>query len=69
MSTDYEGVRIIRHLCNQLRNLTPQVVQAAILLASNPDSEAAKENMNRFRDAWEQKASSTHVLFLIVIFR
>ena len=63
MSSDYEGVRIIRHLCRQLEKLAPQVVQAALFLAAYPDSEEAHQNMNQFRDAWEQKVAISVIMF------
>lgn len=55
MSSDVEGVRIIRFTANQLRNLAPQVVNAAQLLCARGDSKAAQENMEVFRDIWQDK--------------
>ncbi|KAK6030799.1 hypothetical protein OSTOST_03055 [Ostertagia ostertagi] len=55
MSSDVEGVRIIRFTANQLRNLAPQVVNAAHLLCARADSKVAQENMEMFRDIWQDK--------------
>ncbi|KAK6758668.1 hypothetical protein RB195_016099 [Necator americanus] len=55
MSSDVEGVRIIRYTANQLRKLAPQVVNAAQLLCLRGDSKVAQENMDLFRDIWQDK--------------
>uniref|UniRef100_W6NBF2 Vinculin alpha-catenin domain containing protein n=1 Tax=Haemonchus contortus TaxID=6289 RepID=W6NBF2_HAECO len=55
MSSDVEGVRIIRYTANQLRDLAPQVVNAAHLLCARADSKVAQENMEMFRDLWQDK--------------
>ncbi|VDP18212.1 unnamed protein product, partial [Heligmosomoides polygyrus] len=55
MSSDVEGVRIIRYTANQLRRLAPQVVNAAHLLCARADSKVAQENMELFRDIWQDK--------------
>ncbi|KIH53840.1 hypothetical protein ANCDUO_16019 [Ancylostoma duodenale] len=55
MSSDVEGVRIIRYTANQLRKLAPQVVNAAHLLCARGDSKVAQENMDLFRDIWQDK--------------
>ncbi|KHJ84658.1 hypothetical protein OESDEN_15626 [Oesophagostomum dentatum] len=55
MSSDVEGVRIIRYTANQLKKLAPQVVNAAHLLCVRGDSKVAQENMDLFRDIWQDK--------------
>ncbi|CAJ0588735.1 unnamed protein product [Cylicocyclus nassatus] len=55
MSSDVEGVRIIRYTANQLKKLAPQVVNAAHLLCARGDSKIAQENMDLFRDIWQDK--------------
>ncbi|WKY13994.1 hypothetical protein Q1695_004655 [Nippostrongylus brasiliensis] len=55
MSSDVEGVRIIRYTANQLRKLAPQVVNAAHLLCARADSKIAQENMELFREIWQDK--------------
>ncbi|KAJ1359542.1 Catenin alpha-1 [Parelaphostrongylus tenuis] len=55
MSSDIEGVRIIRFTANQLKNLAPPVVNAAHLLCARGDSKVSAENMEVFRDIWQDK--------------
>ncbi len=55
MSGNADGVRLVRYAAAQVEKLAPQVVNAARILAARPQSKVAQENMNAFRDAWEEK--------------
>ncbi|XP_078669971.1 catenin alpha-2-like isoform X4 [Branchiostoma floridae x Branchiostoma belcheri] len=53
MSNNEEGVKLVRLAANQIENLCPQVINAALTLAARPRSKVAQENMDVFRDQWE----------------
>ncbi|KAF7490517.1 Catenin alpha [Sarcoptes scabiei] len=52
MSNNEEGVRMVRFAANQIENICPQVINAARILAARPKSKVALENMNTFKDSW-----------------
>lgn len=52
MSTDVDGVRVLRYSAFLCEKLAPQVVNAAFLLCEKPNSEYVKENMKMFEQAW-----------------
>lgn len=54
MSTDLEGIKLVRMAALQVRQLTPQVVNAARVLSSRPTSKVALENMDVYKDAWQK---------------
>ncbi|KJH53668.1 vinculin family protein [Dictyocaulus viviparus] len=79
MSSDVEGVRIIRFTAGQLMKLAPQlcfqlwsalfiVVNAAHLLCAHSDSKAAQENMDVFRGIWQDKTGGAGILVLRLVF-
>ncbi|CAI4225142.1 unnamed protein product [Auanema sp. JU1783] len=55
MSTDLEGIRVIRYTADSLEKLAPEVANAAHLLCAQGDSEVAKKNMQVYREAWLSK--------------
>ena len=57
MSNDLEGVKLVRMADLQVRQLAPQVVNAAKVLAARPTSKVALENMEVYRDAWQKNVS------------
>jgi catenin alpha len=55
MSGNEDGVKMVRYAAAQIENLCPQVINAARILAARPRSKVAQENMDVFRDAWENQ--------------
>ena len=53
MSNNEEGVRMVKMACQQIENLCPQAINAALTLAARSDSAVAQENMEAFRRKWE----------------
>ena len=56
MSSDIEGVKLVRMAATQLQHLTPQVINATKVLVLRPQSKVAQENMEVFKDAWMKNA-------------
>ncbi|KAG1678666.1 Catenin alpha [Nymphon striatum] len=55
MSNNEDGVRMVRYAAAQIENLCPQVINAARILAARPRSKVTQENMEVFREAWENQ--------------
>lgn len=55
MSTSADGVKMVRFAATQISNLCPQVINAARILAARPRSKVAQENMDAFKEAWENQ--------------
>ncbi|XP_015125898.1 catenin alpha isoform X3 [Diachasma alloeum] len=55
MSANEDGVKMVRYAAAQIENLCPQVINAARVLAVRPRSQLAMENMQVFRQAWENQ--------------
>lgn len=55
MSNNEEGVKMVRFAAFQIEGLCPQVINAARILAARPKSKVAQENMDAFKDAWENQ--------------
>ncbi|XP_064630092.1 catenin alpha-2-like isoform X2 [Lineus longissimus] len=55
MSTNEEGVKLVRMAASQIEALCPQVINAARILAARNNSKPAAENMDLFKDAWEKQ--------------
>ncbi|RWS14752.1 alpha-catenin-like protein [Dinothrombium tinctorium] len=55
MSNNEDGVKMVRFAALQIENLCPQVINAARILAARPKSKVALENMEAFREAWENQ--------------
>ncbi len=55
MSGNEDGVKMVRYAASQIENLCPQVINAARILAARPKSKVALENMEVFREAWENQ--------------
>lgn len=55
MSDNEDGVKMVRYAAAQVDALYPQVINAARVLASRPNSKVALENMDAFRQAWENQ--------------
>ncbi|EEZ98796.1 Catenin alpha-like Protein [Tribolium castaneum] len=52
LSTNEDGVKMVRHAASLLENLQPQVVNSARILAQQPQSVDALENMDMFKNEW-----------------
>ncbi|XP_023246625.1 catenin alpha isoform X2 [Copidosoma floridanum] len=55
MSGNEDGVKMVRYAAAQIENLCPQVINAARVLAARPRSKVAQDNMEVFRQAWENQ--------------
>ena len=55
MSSNEEGVKMVRLAAAQIESLCPQVINAARVLAARPRSKVALDNMDVFKDAWEKQ--------------
>ncbi|XP_021961415.1 catenin alpha [Folsomia candida] len=55
MSGNEDGVKMVRYAASQIENLCPQVINAARILASRSKSKVALENMDVFRETWENQ--------------
>lgn len=55
MSNNEDGVKMVRYAAAQIDNLCPQVINAARILAARNRSKVAQENMDVFRQAWENQ--------------
>lgn len=55
MSNNEDGVKMVRYAAAQIDNLCPQVINAARILAARPRSKVAQENMEVFKQAWENQ--------------
>merc|ERR1712136_630667 len=55
MSGNEDGVKMVRYAASQIEALCPQVINAARILAARPRSRVAQDNMDTFRDAWENQ--------------
>ncbi|VDK83972.1 unnamed protein product [Litomosoides sigmodontis] len=54
MSSNEDGIRVIRYTASIIHKLAPQVVNAAYLLSVR-DSQVARDNMDAFKNAWTEK--------------
>lgn len=52
LSSNEEGVKMVRYAANQIENHSPGVINAAKILAAYPKSETAIENMKTFEESW-----------------
>ncbi|XP_057306663.1 catenin alpha-2-like isoform X2 [Hydractinia symbiolongicarpus] len=55
LSDNAEGVKMARIAARQLDLFYPQVLSAATTLGARPHSKVAQENMDTFRDVWEEQ--------------
>lgn len=55
MSSNEEGIKMVRIAAYQVESLCPQVINAARVLTLRPRSKVALENMDVFKDAWEKQ--------------
>lgn len=53
MSSNEDGVKMVRYAAAQIESLCPQVINAASILTVRPNSKVAQENMSTYRQAWE----------------
>ena len=76
VSSQQEGVRMVRCVVSQLKTLCPQVhnwigsrcisrvnlqvINSGAILASRPKSKVAQENMQVFRQAWQEQVGAPH---------
>ncbi|XP_052831828.1 catenin alpha-2 isoform X1 [Octopus bimaculoides] len=52
MSSNEEGVKMVRIAAAEIESLCPQVINAARILAARSHSKVAQENMATFKEAW-----------------
>nr|CAB3234268.1 catenin alpha-2 [Phallusia mammillata] len=52
MSSNEEGVKMVKMAAKQIEILCPQVINAALTLAARPTSKVAQDNMNVFKESW-----------------
>lgn len=55
MSTNEDGVKMVRYASAQIDLLCPQVINSALILTERPSSRFAQENMDSYRFAWENQ--------------
>ncbi|XP_056645126.1 catenin alpha isoform X1 [Diorhabda sublineata] len=55
MSNNEDGVKMVRYAAAQIDNLCPEVINAARILAARPRSKVAQENMEAFKQSWENQ--------------
>lgn len=55
MSSNEDGVKMVRYAAGQLDALCPEVVNAARVLAARSRSKVAQENMDAFKHSWENQ--------------
>uniref|UniRef100_A0A0K8TL21 Putative alpha-catenin n=1 Tax=Tabanus bromius TaxID=304241 RepID=A0A0K8TL21_TABBR len=55
MSSNEDGVKMVRYAAIQIETLCPQVINAALILVARPNSKVAQENMDAYRQAWENQ--------------
>ncbi|XP_042122627.1 catenin alpha-3 isoform X1 [Peromyscus maniculatus bairdii] len=53
MSTNEDGIKIVRIAANHLETLCPQIINAALALASRPKSQVVKNTMDMYKRTWE----------------
>ncbi|XP_077206873.1 catenin alpha-3 isoform X3 [Paroedura picta] len=54
LSTNEDGIKIVRTAASQMETLCPQVVGAALALAAKPKSQVVKSNMEMYKNTWEK---------------
>ncbi|XP_053519802.1 catenin alpha-3 isoform X2 [Artibeus jamaicensis] len=59
MSTNEDGIKIVKVAANHLETLCPQIINAALALAARPKSQVVKKTMEMYKRAWE---NHIHVL-------
>nr|KAF6424717.1 catenin alpha 3 [Molossus molossus] len=59
MSTNEDGIKIVKLAANHLETLCPQVINAALALAARPKSQVVKKTMEMYKCTWE---NHIHVL-------
>ncbi|CAK8697210.1 unnamed protein product [Clavelina lepadiformis] len=52
MSSNEDGVKMVKMAAKQIEILCPQVINAALTLAARPTSQVAQENMAVFKNSW-----------------
>ncbi|XP_050313920.1 catenin alpha isoform X2 [Anthonomus grandis grandis] len=55
MSSQEDGVKMVRYAAAQIDSLCPEVINAARILAARSRSKVAQENMDAFRISWENQ--------------
>ncbi|XP_078421992.1 catenin alpha-3-like [Cetorhinus maximus] len=59
MSTNQEGTKLIQLAAHHIETMCPQVINAALALASSPKGQSIRINMEMYKKAWE---SHIHLL-------
>ena len=55
MSNNEDGVKMVRYAAVQIDSLCPEVINAARILAARSRSKVAQENMEAFKQSWENQ--------------
>lgn len=55
MSNNEDGVKMVRYAAGQIEKLRPQVINAARILVARTNSKPAQENMEAYRQSWENQ--------------
>ncbi|XP_073097082.1 catenin alpha-3 isoform X3 [Manis javanica] len=59
MSTNEDGIKIVKIAASHLETLCPQIINAALALAARPKSQVVKKTMEMYKRTWE---NHIHVL-------
>uniref|UniRef100_A0A6I8P0M8 Catenin alpha 3 n=1 Tax=Ornithorhynchus anatinus TaxID=9258 RepID=A0A6I8P0M8_ORNAN len=59
LSTNEDGIKIVKMAASHMETLCPQVINAALALAARPKSQVVKNNMEMYKRTWE---NHIHVL-------
>lgn len=59
ISSNEDGVKMVRFAAAQIEHVCPQVINAARILAVRPNSKVTQENMDAYRESWENQV---HIL-------
>ncbi|XP_074238405.1 catenin alpha-3 isoform X2 [Saimiri boliviensis] len=59
MSTNEDGIKIVKTAASHLETLCPQIINAALALAARPKSQVVKNTMEMYKRTWE---NHIHVL-------
>ncbi|XP_048074634.1 catenin alpha-3 isoform X2 [Ursus arctos] len=59
MSTNEDGIKIVKIAASHLETLCPQIINAALALAARPKSQVVKKTMEMYKHTWE---NHIHVL-------
>jgi len=55
LSSNQDGIKMVRYAAQYMENLYPQVINAAKILVGRPRSQVANQNMDIFKTVWENQ--------------